>query len=332
MDNIRSFSCFLCKTTEVMERKMEDMKETYMGFVEKIRKEIMDGTCLGENDVYFKKAEDYPQTEGDRLFVTCLVWENSRETLALYVKELYENFCKGTDLHEIVDFVCGEYQALKEAEFLKKIQDIGDYRLVRKHLFVRLLNFDRNEKALKGAILKRTGDIAVVVYMKVGMKDDGMVSMKIQKVMAEDWGISCKEVFEQAVQNSLQLMPPKLWRLERLILEPDYSGEDFMEPGYVRRVDRRGMGECLSTVDKTNGAAAVFFPGVAERLSQLIGSGFYAVFTSIHEVMIHDDRDIDAGSLHPILDGTLEEATKERDFLTRKIGHYHPETGEFTWE
>ncbi len=308
------------------------MKETYMGFVEKLRKEIMDGIGLGENDVYFKKAEDYPQTNGDRLFVVCFSWEDSRENLALYVKELYESYCKGTDLYEIVEFVSGEYQTLKDAEYLKKVQNIRDYHLVREHLFVRLLNFERNEIELENAILKRTGDIAVVVYMKVAMNGDGMISMKIHKAMAEDWGISCAEVFEQAVQNSIKLMPPRLWNLGRMLLEADYSGEDFMEPGYVCRIAGTSMGECLSTVDKTNGAAAVFFPGVADRLSQLIGSGFYAVFTSIHEVMIHDDRAIDVESLRPILDSTLEEATEERDFLTRKIGHYHPGTGKFSWE
>ena len=50
------------------------------------------------------------------------------------------------------------------------------------------------------------------------------------------------------------------------------------------------MGNCLSTSRKTNGAVAVFLPGVAERLAYLLDSDFYMVFTSIHEVMIHNDH------------------------------------------
>lgn len=53
------------------------------------------------------------------------------------------------------------------------------------------------------------------------------------------------------------------------------------------------MGNCLSTSKKTNGAVAVFLPGVAERLAALLESDFYMVFTSIHEVMIHNDRNVE---------------------------------------
>ena len=42
------------------------------------------------------------------------------------------------------------------------------------------------------------------------------------------------------------------------------------------------IGNCLSTSVRTNGAVAVFLPGVAQRLGKLIGGSFYMVFTSIH--------------------------------------------------
>ena len=56
-------------------------------------------------------------------------------------------------------------------------------------------------------------------------------------------------------------------------------------------------GNCLSTTERTNGAVAVFLPGVAERLGKLLGSGFYMVFTSIHEVMIHRDSAVEVEEL-----------------------------------
>lgn len=36
-------------------------------------------------------------------------------------------------------------------------------------------------------------------------------------------------------------------------------------------------GNCLSTEKRTNGAAAIFLPGVARRLSELLGSDLYLV-------------------------------------------------------
>ena len=64
----------------------------------------------------------------------------------------------------------------------------------------------------------------------------------------------------------------------------------------------------------------------------MMGCGFYAVFTSIHEVMIHGDHDMNATDLHKVLDEILQEMTKKEEFLTRKIYHYDPVMKKFTWE
>ena len=47
--------------------------------------------------------------------------------------------------------------------------------------------------------------------------------------------------------------------------------------------DRDSIGSCLSTARRTNGAVAIFLPGVAKRLADLMDADFYMVFTSIHE-------------------------------------------------
>ena len=89
------------------------------------------------------------------------------------------------------------------------------------------------------------------------------------------------------------------------------------------------LGNCLSTTIRTNGAVAIFLPGVAERIGQLMGGGFYMVFTSIHEVMIHNADHSYPEDLENVLRETLREATPEEDFLTDKIYRYCRETGDF---
>ena len=90
------------------------------------------------------------------------------------------------------------------------------------------------------------------------------------------------------------------------------------------------MGNCLSTTKRTNGAVAVFLPGVAQRLAYLLGGSFYMVFTSIHEVMIHIDTMVDPKDLQHVLQNTIEEATPAEDVLTCKIYHYNKDTECFT--
>ena len=55
-------------------------------------------------------------------------------------------------------------------------------------------------------------------------------------------------------------------------LNPDYDGEDFMAYGYDNygmRLCGERVGYCLSTDKRTNGAVAVFLPGVAQKLSEI---------------------------------------------------------------
>ena len=75
----------------------------------------------------------------------------------------------------------------------------------------------------------------------------------------------------------------------------------------------------LYTSKRTNGAAAIFLPGVARRLSELLGSDLYLVFTSVHEVMVHNADVVYPEDLKEVLSDTLEKATPEEDYLTSSI-------------
>ena len=87
------------------------------------------------------------------------------------------------------------------------------------------------------------------------------------------------------------------------------------------------MGTCLSTKIYTNGAAVIFIPEVAKRIYQLMGNGYYLVFTSIHELMVHNDKTVAPEDLRIALRQTMEEATPWEDRLTTHIYHYDEENG-----
>lgn len=95
----------------------------------------------------------------------------------------------------------------------------------------------------------------------------------------------------------------------------------------------RGIsGNCLSTEKRTNGAAAIFLPGVARRLAELLESDLYLVFTSIHEVMVHSTEVVYPEDLQGVLLDTIKKATPKEDYLTSSIYRYSRMNGEFTVE
>ena len=84
---------------------------------------------------------------------------------------------------------------------------------------------------------------------------------------------------------------------------------------------RDSIGSCLSTARRTNGAVAIFLPGVAKRLADLMDADFYMVFTSIHEVMIHN-ADHSYRRILKMFERNFAGGNSEEDFLTDKIYRY----------
>ena len=206
---------------------------------------------------------------------------------------------------------------------------IRDYEKTKPRLFIRLLNADKYSADLQDAVYKTLGDIALVLYMKVTEYEGCVTSTKIRQGMLEQWGKECDEELQESILNTYFMSPPRIYRWEQMIFNPEYEGESFMNLGDKCELKKDAMGNCLSTTKKTNGAVAVFLPGVAEQLAYMLDSDFYMVFTSVHEVMIHNDKFVEPEDLQCVLRDTIREATPKEDYLTSRIYQYNRETHKF---
>ncbi len=308
------------------------MKKDYEAFVEELRQELITATGYDKSRIYFKREEEYPQTPGDRIFVECSVGEYSREVCGLFAWDLYQCYLDGILINDIVQRTVKDLKRMERSGILQTAQYLDDYEKIKPNLFVRLLNLDKNRGELKNSVFFSIGDIAMALYVRMGKFDDVVSSFKVKKDMVERWDRRQEEVFADALQNTSCITPPRIFQWEKLVFEPDYRGDDFMDTLTDFPLKKDAAGNCLSTEERTNGAVAVFLPGVAKRLSDLMGSGFYMVFTSIHEVMIHNDKEAEVERLRSVLIDTLREATPEDEVLTLNIYHYSRDTGKFSWK
>lgn len=307
------------------------MEKEYMKFVETLRHSLLEVTDYQEEMISFKKGDEYPRTAGDRLLLKTARQEGVYEVCALYVRELYEGYLKGWSIESIVQEVIHRLEAVMKSECFKKTRDLEDYDKIKGDLFIRLLNLDRNREELQDSIYQTVGDIALVLYARLGELEGNRTSIKIKRHILEKWEKDEGMVFENALLNTYFLSPPRIYYWEKLFFDSDYEGENFMNLLADIEIGKDVVGNCLSTTIRTNGAVAIFLPGVADRIGNLMNGGFYMAFTSVHEVMIHSDRYSDPEDLKAILKETVEDSTPEEDFLTYYIYHYDPATGEFTY-
>lgn len=285
----------------------------YKEFVEELVKEI--GKETGFRVEFCAADEEETQD--------CMnVFTNENGKLRLLTEKIY---CKMKTEEKTLSEVV---QAVKQStdDFLKmgipgKLKQLQCYEQVKDKLFIRLLNVEKNKEELENSLYKQNGEIALTLYMKISNEDGKLTSCKVPLSYVEKWPVKKETVFEEAMKNTMSMMPPRVCEVLKLVQNPAYEGEDIYASDYIPEKD--AVGNCMSTRLKTNGAVAIFYPGVARTFCHKLGAeGLYLAFTSVHEVMLHDEESVEPENLKTILEETIEEATPEEDVLTRHIYHY----------
>lgn len=305
------------------------MKLMYEEFVGKLRLVLEETMRISEEKIYFQEKGGPYTPAGDKLFIELTGHDGTKEVCGFYTEDLYERYRNDISMEEIAEIIMIQIKKVSGEEFVKIAERLSAYEKAKDYLFIRPLNLKKYEESLKGAVYAAEGEIALVLYMKISEDGEMVNSTKVMRRFVAGWGKNVVEVFKEAVYNTYRMSPPRIYEWQKLLCNPAYEGEEFMEKDINLRKDAV-RGNCLSTVKKTNGAVAVFLPGVAKRLSQLLDADLYLAFTSIHEVMVHNADLVSLEDLKEVLAETIREATEEEDYLSSHIYRYSQTTGEFT--
>ena len=157
-----------------------------------------------------------------------------------------------------------------------------DYEIVRKNLIIRPLNYTLHSRELTKSVYRTVGDIVLVLYQLIGDVGNSLTTSKIQKEELETWGMAGQEqqVLDDALENTAKLFPACVQDYAKGecvdFLNADFKYEDIAVTNFIM----------LSTFRTTNGAVAMFYPGVADKLFNLMKGEFIAVFMNINDVLI----------------------------------------------
>ena len=270
--------CWISGHREAAERIIT-MKLGYLEFVEVLRKQLLNALHLQEQQIFFKKkAID----NKDRLFVEAFENSSGKQLCGIDVKDLYERCMEGSSMESISYSVQDEIEKLKTVGMLEGEMTPDSYQKIRKYLFVKPLNKKAHSLELEDAVHKDVGDIACVVYMMLSNTNE-YFCVKIKNQHLKQWKMTKEAVMEEALKNTCQMTPPFIYTNGK-----NKSGGSFMDNGaFCLSKSDKVMGVRLSTNTKEYGAISVFYPGVLQRLAQLMGSDLYILFTSGNESKIY---------------------------------------------
>ena len=191
------------------------------------------------------------------------------------------------------------------------------------------------EKVSGGEIYDAVGDIAIVSYILLSEEDNNLVTIRVNKELLDYWNVTKEEVMSVSYENSKKIYRPvfiSLSSFEDILIRSEkksFMDEDYMLDDSINLF----TGVIVTTKEGVNGATAIFVPGVKEIIYELLKEDYIISFTSIHEGIIHTEsslieNDLSLEDIKEILNDCIEQATLEKDILTRKVYAYHHETNE----
>ena len=166
-------------------------------------------------------------------------------------------------------------------------EHIDEYEVMKERLMIRPVNYTSHKSELDKHIYKVYGDIALVLYAVLYDDQRGLGSIKMPKDIVESWEKDVETIFEDALIQTFAHAQPRLYtNLWDTIKTPVEKGAFMSLNSDVNKIEKYQV-PLVTTTKKTNGAIAMFYPGVQEKIAQLFGSSYYVAFTSIHEARVH---------------------------------------------
>lgn len=174
---------------------------------------------------------------------------------------------------------------------IMELIDRNEYEALRDKVFIRLLNYNDHRYELKGNVYRRFGDIVQVLYLLASDEHNGehhdVFSMKLPRAAMEGWGLSEAVVWENAMSSTYMMSPPRMYLNPMDSYKPPYHKGAFMALNSdITSIPERAV-PAVTTTTQMNGAVAMFYPGVQERIAELFGGDYYVAFTGIHEARLH---------------------------------------------
>ena len=75
------------------------------------------------------------------------------EICALYISDLYEEYCQGAEIDELLGDVMKRLESFSRTDIAKNVKLLNDYEKIKKELFIRLVNVQRNKSDLELSLI-----------------------------------------------------------------------------------------------------------------------------------------------------------------------------------
>ena len=213
--------------------------------------------------------------------------------------------------------------------------DIGrvmDYDRVKKNLFMKLSAAEKNADVLEHTPHITKEDLALTFHIMLDQGEKGTATTMITDKMMDAYGVDLEKLYQDALHNSPVIAPAQIENmgevLERMMLEDMKAAG---APAEVIQEMEKDMQETsrdnpmtvITNNRSTDGAAAIFYPGVMDQVGERLNGDYFILPSSVHEILVvPDDGNISFRELKDMVKEVNRTQVAPEDRLTDQVYHY----------
>lgn len=232
----------------------------------------------------------------------------------VYMQHFYEQYLDGSDINDIADKIIEIYvdSSLKDdfsADFYMNYDNVKDT------LFCKLVSFDKNHDVLENAIHEKYLDLAVTVYCSIDSMEIGNASIQVRYEHLRMWDKTPSEVIAVAKSNTFKNMNFRFRSICEVLESMNRSFEGVCNNDVPMYVATNETGYF--------GAVVMLDANKLKEYGDYIGSDYYIIPSSIHEIIIFPvDIEDDISCINMLVREVNASELSEEDVLSDHVYRY----------
>lgn len=163
-----------------------------------------------------------------------------------------------------------------------------NYEAVKSNIVYKLINTERNRELLEDIPYIEFLDLSIVFQCLISKKEFHLETLLIHNVHTKLWGVTVEELYRAAEENTQKILPYELRNMTDVmdeILEAEGT-EEFKQEDCMAEPESNKLMYVLSNQKIIEGAVSMIYPGLLKDFSDRMGSSFYIIPSSVHEVLL----------------------------------------------
>lgn len=237
-----------------------------------------------------------------------------------YMDEMFERYSNGEELGSLMAELANAYSYSRDLPRPPEVDLSWDS--VRDKLTVRLLEKQRNREFLSAMPYVSVGHgLAIIADINMGEDRGGDWRIAINNGVLESLGVDKETLFTEAMNSSVVMEPAVLTDMSNALFSA--KRENLLDRSEPLAPEDVGGMYVLTNESGSLGAAALFYPDVKEKAAELLGSDYYVLPSSTHEViLVPDSAGIDTKELCDMVKQANRTVVEKKDVLSDNVYHF----------